>query len=145
MTTLWNKIVVVVYNCLLTTSQTCIRSRRDRDRMVVGFTTTYAINAHHRWYCEFESRSGRGVQHYVIKFVSDLDGGSGQNHRPAASRWQNLSHNVEHLVLIEIRTHNISGDEHLLHRVHCHTQGPIMLLTRPWCDVWGLVIVFMSN
>ena len=22
--------------------------------------------------CEFESRSGRGVQHYVIKFVSDL-------------------------------------------------------------------------
>jgi len=25
----------------------------------------------HHW-CEFESRSGRGVQHYVIKFVSDL-------------------------------------------------------------------------
>jgi hypothetical protein len=24
------------------------------------------------WCCEFESRSGRGVQHYVIKFVSDL-------------------------------------------------------------------------
>jgi hypothetical protein len=23
---------------------------------------------------------------------------------------------LEHLVLIEIRTHNISGDEHLLHR-----------------------------
>ena len=22
--------------------------------------------------CEFESQSGRGVQHYVIKFVSDL-------------------------------------------------------------------------
>ena len=22
--------------------------------------------------CEFESRSGRGVQHYVMKFVSDL-------------------------------------------------------------------------
>jgi hypothetical protein len=49
-------------------------SRRGRDRMVVGFTTTYAISAyHHRdWCCEFESRSGRGVQHYVIKFVSDL-------------------------------------------------------------------------
>jgi hypothetical protein len=26
---------------------------------------------HHR-YCEFESRSGRGVQHYVIKLISDL-------------------------------------------------------------------------
>jgi hypothetical protein len=39
--------------------------------MVVGFTTTYAINAYHHW-CEFKSRSGRGVQHYVIEFVSDL-------------------------------------------------------------------------
>ena len=39
--------------------------RRSHDRMVVGFTTTYAIS-------EFESISGRGVQHYVIKFVSDL-------------------------------------------------------------------------
>jgi len=46
--------------------------RRGRDRMVVGFTTTYAIGAYHHWCCEFESRSGRGVQHYVMKFVSDL-------------------------------------------------------------------------
>jgi len=30
--------------------------------MVVGFTTTYAISAYHHWCCEFESRSGRGVQ-----------------------------------------------------------------------------------
>jgi len=36
-----------------------------RDRMVVGFTTTYAISAYHHWCCEFESRSGRSVQHYV--------------------------------------------------------------------------------
>ena len=43
-----------------------------RDRMVVGFTTTYAISAYHYWCCEFESRLGRGVQHYMIKFVSDL-------------------------------------------------------------------------
>ena len=46
--------------------------RRGRDRMVVGFTTTYAISAYHHWCCEFESRSGRGVKHYVIKFVRDL-------------------------------------------------------------------------
>ena len=46
--------------------------RRGRERMVVGFTTTYAISAYHHWCCEFESRSGPGVQHYVIKFVSDL-------------------------------------------------------------------------
>ena len=44
----------------------------DRDHMVVGFTTTYAISAYHHWCCEFESRSARGVQHYVIKFVGDL-------------------------------------------------------------------------
>jgi hypothetical protein len=37
------------------------------DRMVVGFTTTYAIGAyHHRWF-EFESSSGRGTQHYMRK------------------------------------------------------------------------------
>jgi hypothetical protein len=46
--------------------------RSGHDRMVVGFMTTYAISAHHHWWCEFESRSGRGEQHYVIKFVSDL-------------------------------------------------------------------------
>jgi hypothetical protein len=40
--------------------------------MVVEFTTTYTRIAYHHWSCEFESRSGRGVQHYVIKFDSDL-------------------------------------------------------------------------
>jgi hypothetical protein len=46
-----------------------MRGRHGRDRMVVGFTTTYAISAYHHWCCEFESRSGWGLQHYVIKFV----------------------------------------------------------------------------
>jgi hypothetical protein len=46
------------------------RDRRSRDRMVVGFTTIFAISAYHHCCCEFESRSGRGVQHYVIKFAS---------------------------------------------------------------------------
>ena len=45
---------------------------RGHDRMVVGFTSSYAISAYHQWCCEFESRSERGVQHNVIKFVSDL-------------------------------------------------------------------------
>jgi len=31
------------------------------------------ISAYHHWCCEFKSRSGRGVQHYVIKFVSYLN------------------------------------------------------------------------
>ena len=59
-------------SCLVRQTINLIRGCRGRDRMVVGFTTTYAINAYHHWCCEFESRSGRGVQHYVIKFVSDL-------------------------------------------------------------------------
>jgi hypothetical protein len=46
--------------------------RRGRDRMVVGLYTTYAISAYHHWCCELESRSVRGVQHYVKEFVSDL-------------------------------------------------------------------------
>jgi len=46
------------------------RGHHGSDRMVDGFTTTYAIGAYHHWCCEFESRSRRGVQHYVIKFVS---------------------------------------------------------------------------
>ena len=41
--------------------------------MILGFTTTYAIwSYHHSVCCEFESCSLRGVQHYVITFVSDL-------------------------------------------------------------------------
>ena len=48
-----------------------LRGRRGNDQIVVvGFTTTYS--AYHHCCCEFEFRSGRGVQHYVIKFVSDL-------------------------------------------------------------------------
>jgi len=31
--------------------------------MVIGFTTTYATSAYHHWCCEFESQSGRSVQH----------------------------------------------------------------------------------
>ena len=48
--------------------------RRCRDRMVVGITTTCVISAYHHLSCEFESCSGEvySIQHYVIKFVSDV-------------------------------------------------------------------------
>ena len=39
-------------------------------------------------------------------------GGPGEKHRPVASHRQTLSHDVVHLALIEIRTHNVSGDRH---------------------------------
>jgi hypothetical protein len=57
------------------------RGCHGNDLMVVGFTTTYAISAYHHWCCEFESRSGWGVHHYVIKFVSDLRQVSGFLHQ----------------------------------------------------------------
>jgi len=37
------------------------RGRHSRDRMVVGFTITYAINAYHHWCYVFEPRSWRAV------------------------------------------------------------------------------------
>jgi hypothetical protein len=43
-------------------------------------------------------------------------GGPGENHWPVASHWQTLSHNGVHLAQIEVRTHNISGDMHWLHK-----------------------------
>jgi hypothetical protein len=48
------------------------RGCRGRDLMVFGFATTYTVSVYHHWCCEFESPSERGIQHYVIKFVSDL-------------------------------------------------------------------------
>jgi hypothetical protein len=53
-------------------SKLILGGRHSRDRMVIGFTATYAIVPHHHRCCGFDSRSGRGEQHYVIKFVSYL-------------------------------------------------------------------------
>ena len=51
-----------------------LRGRHGRDCMVVGFTTIYAISAYHHQHCEYKPNSGEvySIQHYVIKFVSDL-------------------------------------------------------------------------
>ena len=47
--------------------------RRGRDRMVVGFTTTYAISTYHNQ----RSNPTQAIQHYVIKLVSALQQVSG--------------------------------------------------------------------
>ena len=48
--------------------------RRGRDRMEVGFTTNCASSAYHHPCCQFEPVHGQvySIQHFVIKFVSDL-------------------------------------------------------------------------
>jgi hypothetical protein len=55
-------------------SSTVLWGRRSRDRMVVGFLTTYAICAHHHYCCEFEPRSRRGELETTLcdKFVRHL-------------------------------------------------------------------------
>ena len=45
---------------------------RGRDRMVVGFTITYAVSAYHRLMFVSSNLDQGCVQHYVMKFVSDL-------------------------------------------------------------------------
>jgi len=50
------------------------RDCHGHDRMVVRFTTTYAIIAYHHWSWALASLSGKvySIHYYVIKFVSDL-------------------------------------------------------------------------
>jgi hypothetical protein len=52
-----------------------------------------------------------------IVVVSFIGGGlreTGENYRPVASHWQTLSHNVVHLALVEIQTHNINNWQNLV-------------------------------
>ena len=56
------------------------------------------------------------VASWLSVLLVEETGGPGENHWPVAGDWQTWSHNVVHLVLIEIRTH-ISGDRHWLHIV----------------------------
>ena len=51
----------------------------------------------------------------ISAILMEETGVFGENLRPVASHWQTLSHNVVYLALIEIRTHNISGDGYGLH------------------------------
>ena len=67
-----SKIVSFAYNVNIFERGIAARGRRDRDHMVVEFTTTYEISVYPYLCCMFESWSGRGVQHYVIKLVRSV-------------------------------------------------------------------------
>jgi hypothetical protein len=48
------------------------RDSRGRDRMVVGFTTTYAMSAYHHLNCEFELCSWRCVLDKTLTMLYDI-------------------------------------------------------------------------
>jgi hypothetical protein len=91
-------------------------------------------------------------------------GGPGENHRPVASHWQTLSHNVVHLALIEIRTHNRwmknildtrkgSGSGNWKHDTFSFgllwTKCRLTLISRslilPIVEKWVVICVFSNN
>jgi hypothetical protein len=85
----------------------------DHHHMVVWFTTTYAISAYHHWCCEFESRSGRGVQHYVKKFVSDLRQVGGFLCIPVSSTNKTDYHDITE-ILLKVALNTIKQTKHWL-------------------------------
>ena len=62
------------YTISFTLISIVFQSRRDRDRMVVGFTTICAISIYHHWIYEFLPiyLMATCTRYYVIKFVSHL-------------------------------------------------------------------------
>ena len=110
------------YNYSWCYKETSIAIRRGRDRMVVGFTTTYAISAYHHWCCEFESRSGRGV-HYVIKFVWLATGRWFSLGPPVSSTNKTERHDITE-ILLKVALNTIKPIN--------RNPGPRMYLIRPW-------------
>jgi len=101
--------------------------RRGRHRMVVGFTT-YATSGYLHWCYGFDSRSGRGVQHYVIKFVSDWFSPV----PPVSSTNKTVRHDITEILLkVTLNTITITLYP-IYHNTNVMTLAIIFIL---WCSV----------
>jgi len=113
------------YHALFTCGNTFISlsynpygARRGRDRMVVGFTTTYAIRAYHHWCCEFESRSERGVQHNISQwFVTGRWFSPGP---PVSSSNQTDRHDIKE-ILLKVALNTIKQTMQTIRPLSSHT------------------------
>ena len=69
----------------------------------------------------------------------------GENHRPVASYWQTLSHNIVSSThrLSGIRTHNVSGNMDWLHTGSCKSNHhTITTTTAPFLIIWRYTCMF---
>jgi hypothetical protein len=69
-------------------------------------------------------------------------GRPGENHRLVPSHWQTLSHNVVHLLVIKIRTRNISGDRYWLEKL---VVNPTTIRSRPRRPLWNGYLFFSKH
>ena len=80
---------------------------------------------------------------YPVLFIEET-GVPGETHRPVASHWQTLSHNVIHISLIEIRTTSVVMSTHCIDSCisNCHM---ITATTVPVDVMIYLTIVLSDN
>ena len=64
-----NKVHVIEFASTFRISVYMYRGRRGRDRIIVRFTTTCAINTYYQYSCDFESRSCRSVPNTTSGFL----------------------------------------------------------------------------
>ena len=109
------------------------RGHRGHDQVVVGFTTTYAINAYQNWSCEFKSHSDEvySIQHYV-KFVSDMVLSAHSNflhlwNWPPRYNWNIIESGIKHHIPPSPPTYQLVV---MCGHISCWIQGWLNLL---WC------------